>query len=132
MEIIGCDQNHWLQKQSHHFCRGFLTGPIRIIGGIAEAAINAVVLVLTVIPSMGGLISDQSEWHAFVIATDEVKAICHIFRGIVEFFPGTSFIIDKFNESDSKKYDKVEDTDRCLLDESWPCLYEEASYHQIV
>ena len=96
MKVINASFNHTLQQQSHHFCRGYLTGPARIICGIAQVAINAIGALFTVLPSVGGLISNDSPFRAGIMADDGIEAVSHIVRGIIEFLPGTSFVIDNF------------------------------------
>ena len=123
MEIINVNNNQVLAGASHYPCVGFISGPLRVIGGVAQAAINAVGFVFALIPSAGGLISPDSKWHVKALFVDECKAICHIFRGVIEFIPGTSFFIDKF---DAPKYEHLEGKDsktRVALDGSWPCIY---------
>ena len=135
MKVINASFNHTLQQQSHHFCRGYLTGPARIICGIAQVAINAIGALFTVLPSVGGLISNDSPFRAGIMADDGIEAVSHIVRGIIEFLPGTSFVIDKFEaptdlhyiEDETYNNKKIEkghaSIGRCILAESSPCKY---------
>ena len=125
MEIINATANQQLANQSYFLFRGFIAGPVRAIGGVAQAAINLVGLVFLCIPS-AGLISPDSKWHVKALFVDECKAILHIFRGVIEFIPGTSFLIDRFEGSG--KYVMLESSDlpingRAALEGSWPCSY---------
>lgn len=94
MRVINKDLNIAFANSSHERFVGFITGPLRIIGGIAQAALNAVASVFSVIPSALGFLREDNPFHFKQLSRDSAVGILHIFRGITEAFPGSSRMMD--------------------------------------
>lgn len=94
MKIINTFVNISLAKASHKFCVGFITGPLRIIGAIAQIALNAIALIFSIIPSSLGCFYKDNTFHAKNLLNNIEMGFLHIGRGFLEFLPGSSFCMD--------------------------------------
>jgi hypothetical protein len=94
MKIINTNANILLAQASHKFCAGFITGPLRIIGAIAQIALNAIALIFSTIPSRLGCFNKDNTFHAKNLLIDARMGFLHIGRGLLEFLPGSSFCMD--------------------------------------
>jgi len=94
MKVINTNTNIFLAEASHKLCVGFITGPLRIIGAIAQVALNVIALIFSAIPSALGCFKKDNAFHAKNLLNDTGIGFLHIGRGFLEFLPGSSFCMD--------------------------------------
>ncbi len=100
MKIINADINQGLWEIGKAPIIGFVSGPVRALGGALQVVANAVLALFLSIPSFCGLIKKDSNWHVSKLIRDLSVGGLHILRGIYETLPLTSFII-KCSENSS-------------------------------
>lgn len=94
MKIIQTNTNFSLAAASHMLCVGFVTGPLRIIGAIAQIALNSIALLFSTIPTALGCFNKNNPFQAQHLVKDIGMSFLHIGRGILEFLPGSSLFMD--------------------------------------
>jgi len=71
---------------------GFIAGPIVLISGIAQTAINLIALVFS--PFTAFFLDSNSKWSGESAATDGYNGISQIISGIIFTLPGSSYFIN--------------------------------------
>ena len=92
MKIINDKANLFLWNASKMPLVGFVTGPVRALGGVIQAVVNLVASIFLIIPSLCGLNNRKSKWHAAHFTFDCAAGIGHVIRGAIETIPFTSLI----------------------------------------
>jgi hypothetical protein len=104
MKIINTNANLALASTNKNYrCAGFVTGPIRAIGGVAQVALNGVATIFSALPSAIGCFKKDSELHAYNLLRDAGVGLLHIFRGMIEFLPGSFLCLDMVGDGRDKK-----------------------------
>ncbi len=79
---------------------GFITGPLRLLGGLVQAVSNFVIAFFTLIPSLCGAIDPQSRWHIYELGRDCGLGAMHGARGFLETLPFLSIVFLKIGASE--------------------------------
>ena len=96
MKIINSQINTLFAQASHKLCVGFVTGPIRVIGAVVQIALNGVAAIFSALPTALGYLNPNHPFHVKHLGKDCYLGLLHIWRGILETLPGSSFCIDMF------------------------------------
>jgi hypothetical protein len=100
MKIINSSTNCDLWKAGKLPFVGFISGPVRIIGGLIQVIINTVLTIFTAIASLNAKIPQSSSWHPVNLLNDAKLGGLHILRGSLEFLPFYSIIIYAKNKDE--------------------------------
>lgn len=103
MKIISAGTNILLASgNAEHYFRGCITGPIRAVCGVVQLALNAIAVIFSALPSARGWIRSDSAMHTYNLLKDASTGLAHICRGLIEFLPGSYFLLDMYVDGRNK------------------------------